>query len=631
MCGIAGFIHPAIPEGGARLCLARMLDLLAHRGPDGEGTHLAPGGVALGMRRLSIVDLEGGWQPIWNEDRTIGVVFNGEIYNHPELRAALEARGHRLQTQCDTEVLVHLYEDLGEAMLARLRGMFAFAILDLRQRRLFLARDHFGQKPLYYYARGGAFAFASELKALLTLPFVPRELDPEALLDFATWLSLPPPRTHFRFIRKLAAGSHLTVPLDTAVAGEPACYWRFELQEPAEIFDLDEGAEALDAALEESVRMHFRADVPVGVLLSSGLDSRTVAAYARELNPGGVSTFSVGYAEGGSELEGARLTAEELGTDHHELQITGAGIGEAIERVAWHLDEPIGDPAAFAVWEVCRIAREQVKVLLSGEGADELLAGYDVKYRSQLHTLGRSEAIRRLLGWVPGTRDPFPDSRLGRLRQRAHSSLEAEIAALRAQGFPGDVRHPRGVTTEQLARLRRREAEIGRTLVRRQRDVLGALLAFDVDWLLAESLLQKADKMSMAASIELRTPFIDLPFAEVAARLDSSLKLSEDTGKVVLRACLRRKIPEPRYRPKRGFALPLARWLRGELREPVEAALFSSRSVCLGVLDRTAVRRAWDDFLARQWDGALVFYSLWLYEAWHRAVVAAPAAPALAR
>jgi asparagine synthase (glutamine-hydrolysing) len=631
MCGIAGFIHPAIPEEEARACLVRMLDLIAHRGPDGEGMHTAAGGVAIGMRRLSIVDLEGGAQPVWNEDRTIGVVFNGEIYNHLELRAALEARGHRLHTQCDTEVLVHLYEDLGEAMLARLRGMFAFAILDLRQRRLFVARDHFGQKPLYYYARGGAFAFASELKSLLTLPFVPRETDPEALLDYATWLSLPPPRTHFRHIRKLAAGCHLTIPLDPTGVGEPVRYWRFDVQDPADIFDLDEGVEAIDAALDESIRMHFRADVPVGVLLSSGLDSRTVTAYARELNPEGVSTFSVGYAEEGSELEGARATAEELDTDHHELRISGPGIGEAIERVAWHLDEPIGDPAAFAVWEVCRFAREQVKVLLSGEGADELFAGYDVKYRSQLHALERSETIRRLLGWVPGTREPFPASRLGRLRRRARTSLEAEIVALRTQGFPGDVRSPRGVTPEQLARIRRREAEIGRALVRRQRDLLSALLAFDVDWLLAESLLQKADKMSMAASIELRTPFIDLPLASVAARLDSSLKLSEDTGKVVLRACLRRKIAEPRYRPKRGFALPLSRWMRGDLREQVEATLFSSRSVCLGVLDRAAVRRAWDDFQARRWDGALVFYSLWLYEAWHRAVVAAPAAPALAR
>ncbi len=630
MCGIAGFIHPSSSEAEARAKLGQMLDRIAHRGPDGEGMHIGQG-FAVGMRRLSIIDLEGGWQPIWNEDQTVGVVFNGEIYNHVELRAALEARGHRMRTGCDTEVLVHLYEDLGEGMLHRLRGMFAFAIIDLRQRRLFLARDHFGQKPLYYYSRSGAFAFASELKSLLALPFVPRETDPEALLDFATWLSLPPPRTHFRHIQKLAAGCHLSVPLDASVAAEPKHYWSFEVREPADIFDLDEGVEALDAVLDESVRMHLRADVPVGVLLSSGLDSRAIVAYTRDLNPEGVSTFSVGYAEEGSELEGARATAEELGTDHHELQITGTGIGEAIDRVAWHLDEPIGDPAAFAVWEVCKFAREHVKVLLSGEGADELLAGYDVKYRSQMHTLERSEAIRRVLGWLPGTRDPFPPTRLGRLRRRAGGSLEAEIVALRAQGLPGDQRFPRGETPAQLARLRVREAEIGRTMVRRQRDLLSALLAFDVDWLLAESLLQKADKMSMAASIELRTPFIDLPLANVAARIDSSLKLSEDTGKIVLRACLRRKISEPRYRPKKGFVLPLSRWLRGELREQVEAEIFSANSACLQVLDRKCVRLAWDDYQARRWDGALVFYSLWLYEAWHRTVATAPPAAAFAR
>jgi asparagine synthase (glutamine-hydrolysing) len=630
MCGIAGFLNPSWPEAEAREHLGEMLGLIAHRGPDGEGTHLAPGGVAIGMRRLSIIDLEGGWQPIWNEDETIAVVFNGEIYNYVELRVALEGKGHRFRTHSDTEVLVHLFEDDGEKMVHRLRGMFAFAILDSRKRRLFLARDHFGQKPLYYFVGGGRFAFASELKCLLALPFVPRGIDPSALLDFATWLSLPPPRTHFSAIRKLRAGSHLTVALDTGAVSEPGCYWRFELREPAEIHDLDAGVEAVDAALAESVRLHFRADVPVGVLLSSGLDSRTVVAYARSLCPQGVSTFSVGFAEAGSELDGARETARELGTDHHELKITGTSIGDALEKVAWHLDEPIGDPAAFAVWEVCKFAREHVKVLLSGEGADELFAGYDVKYRSQLHTLGRSQTIRRLLGWLPRTHEPFPRTRLGRLRRRARTSLEEEIAQLRTQGLPGDQRWPRGVTLAQLEQMRRSEAEIARTTVRRQRDLLSSLLALDVDWLLAESLLQKADKMSMAASIELRTPFIDVPLAAVAARLDSALKLGPDTGKIVQRACLARKIAEPAQRPKKGFVLPLARWLRGELREQVEAEVFSSRSACMNVLDRASVRRAWDDFQIRRWEEPLLFYSLWLYEAWHRTVVSAPAA-ALAR
>ncbi len=605
-----------------------MLDLIVHRGPDGAGTHIAPG-LALGMRRLSIIDLEGGWQPIWNEDKSLGVVFNGEIYNYVELRRDLLAAGHVFRTETDTEVLVHLYEDHGPAMLAKLRGMFAFALLDRRQNRVFLARDHFGQKPLYYFAHGGRFAFASELKALLTLPFVPRDTDPEALLDFATWLSLPSPRTHFQHIHKLPAGSHLTVDLATGTTTGPQRYWRFELNAAPEIHDLSAAVDLIDAALEESVRVHFRADVPVGVLLSSGLDSRTVAAYARTLNPDGVSTFSVGYAEAGSELEGARETAREIGTDHHELKITGSGVGGVIDQLAWHLDEPIGDPAAFAVWQVCKFAREHVKVLLSGEGADEIFAGYDQKYRPQIATIERSTQLQRWAGLLPATDDPYPATRFGRLRRRAHGSSAAEIVQLRAEGFPGNQLHPRGLTAAQLARVRRREREIGASIVRPQRDRLGTLLAFDVDWLLGESLLQKADKMSMAASIELRTPFIDLPLATAAARLHSSLKLGPETGKIVLRACLQRRLNEPANRPKKGFAMPLAAWLRGELRAQVEAELFAENAALFAGLDRPLVRRAWDEFQSGEWDGALIFYTLWLYEAWHRTVVRAPISSAL--
>jgi len=623
MCGIVGFVEKSWPEEEARTRLGAMLGLIAHRGPDGEGTHVA-GGLAMGMRRLSIIDLAGGTQPIWNEDRTIGVVFNGEIYNYVELRAELQGKGHQLRTQSDTEVLVHLYEEEGERLVQRLRGMFAFAILDSRKRTLFLARDHFGQKPLYWFAGGGRFAFASELKCLLALPFVPRDLDPEALPDFATWLSLPPPRTHFRHIRKLPAGSHLTVPLDSTAVPEPVRYWRFEIQEPAAIHDRETAVASIDAAFSESIRLHFRADVPVGILLSSGLDSRMVATYARELHPEGVSTFSVGYTEAGSELEGARESARDLGTEHHELTIAGTDVGRRIDQLAWHLDEPIGDPAVFAVGQVCKFAREHVKVLLSGEGADELFAGYDMKYRSHLATIGRSDAIRRFAGWLPDAGEPFPTTRFGRLRRRAHTLRAAEIASLRAQGLPGDQRHPRGLTPEQLRRLRRREAEIGRALARPQRDLLSTLLAFDVDWMLGESLLQKADKMSMAASIELRTPFVDVPLADAAARLDSRLKLGEATGKLVLRECLARHIAEPIDRPKKGFPMPLGRWLRGELRDQVEAEIFSENAACFVALDRTEMRRAWDDFQAGRWDGALTFYSLWLYEAWHRTVVKSP-------
>lgn len=601
-----------------------MLDLIVHRGPDGAGTHTSAG-VGIGMRRLSIIDLDGGWQPIWNEHLAVGVVFNGEIYNYVELREELRADGHSFKTDTDTEVLVHLYEDYGPAMLGKLRGMFAFAIIDKAKGQLFIARDHFGQKPFYYYVGSNRFAFASELKSLLALPFVPRDTEPEALLDFATWVSLPPPRTHFRSIRKLAAGSHLTVDLQTGgIVQQPLRYWRFGYEAAPDIHKLDDAVDLIDAAIKDSIKVHFRADVPVGVLLSSGLDSRTVAAYARDLNPGGVSTFSVGYQEAGSELEGARETAQEIGTKHHELKITGTDVGKVIDKVAWHLDEPIGDPAAFAVWQVCTFAREHVKVLLSGEGADEIFAGYDHKYRAQIATIERSEKLRRWLGWLPETLVPYPSSRFGRLRRRARGSLEAEIVQLRAEGLPGNQLHPRGLTDAQLERVRRREKEIGDAMVRRQHDLLGTLLAFDVDWLLGESLLQKADKMSMAASIELRTPFLDVPLAAAAARLHPSLKLNSKTGKVVLRSCLQRRLKEPPNRPKKGFFMPLAAWLRGELREQVEGELFSSRAAIFAGLDRTRMKKAWDEFQAGKWDDALIFYTLWLYEAWHRTVVRAP-------
>ncbi|RYD74147.1 MAG: asparagine synthase (glutamine-hydrolyzing), partial [Verrucomicrobiaceae bacterium] len=320
MCGIAGFLDPTCPSGEARARLSLMLNRVAHRGPDGEGTHCADG-IAIGMRRLSIIDLEGGSQPIWNEDQTIGVIFNGELYNYVELTQELRGKGHHFRTHTDTEVLVHLYEQCGEAMLSRLRGMFAFAILDMRQRRLFLARDHFGQKPLYYSAAAGRFAFASELKCLLTLPWVDDSRDPDAFLDFATWMSLPAPRTHFRSIRKLPAGHFLSLPLTAESLPTPTCYWRYDLTTPPDLLSADAAGEEVDCIVRDSVRVHLRADVPVGVLLSGGLDSRMVSAYAQELQEGRMQTFTVGFGEADSELPEAEKTAREIGSQHHTLEL----------------------------------------------------------------------------------------------------------------------------------------------------------------------------------------------------------------------------------------------------------------------------------------------------------------------
>jgi asparagine synthase (glutamine-hydrolysing) len=616
MCGIAGFIDRLLPEPQAHRFLAEMLGRIVHRGPDGSGTHFAPQhGLALGMRRLSIIDLEGGAQPIWNEDRTIGVVFNGEIYNYLDLQRDLGAAGHVLRTRSDTEVLVHLYEQHGEAMLEHLRGMFAFAIFDLRTERLLIARDHFGQKPLYYTCAGGRFAFASELKSLFAVPWVSRERDPTAFPDYCAWLSLPPPRTHYRHVAKLAAGSLISIALSRPDDVKPRKYWRYSPSaQPA-----DATVEELDAALRDSLRVHLRADVPLGVLLSGGLDSRTVSAYAREQVNGTMQTFTAGFDGGDSEAAEAAKTAREIGSRHHTIDLTAADLGGSIERVAHHLDEPVGDPAAFAVLKICAYARQHVKVLLSGEGADELFAGYDARYLGMMQTLERSAWLRPLRLFLPRPDPAAPRTRWNRLRERVHHTRASEAVALRMEGLPGDIRAPRGFTPDQLRRLRERCREIAQDVYRPQRDLLSELLALDLDWQLPESLLQKADKMSMGSSIELRTPLLDVKIAELAARVPRGLKLPPGgPGKLLLRQCLARKLHEPLTRPKKGFPVPLREWFTGPLREQVEAALFATVAASREHLDPALLRTAWSDYLRGAWDGGSFFYALWLYETWAR-------------
>ena len=621
MCGIAGFVDRSEPDASA--ALRRMLDRIRHRGPDGEGTHFeTQHGLAFGMRRLSIIDIGGGSQPIWNEDGSIGVVFNGEIYNYVELRRELQAGGHRFRTHSDTEVLVHLYEESGSAMTKRLRGMFAFCIFDRARGKLLIARDHFGQKPLYYSFAKGRFAFASELKCLLGLPWVSRDLDAEAFLDFISWLSLPAPRTHLRHVQKLPAGCVLELSLGSPDQVLIHRYWTCRLDGPPDLTDPDAAAAELDRALHDSVRVHLRADVPVGVLLSSGLDSRTIAAYAQELQGGRMQTFTVGFGDGDSEQAGAAQTAREIGSLHHDIELTAEDLAASIGRIASHLDEPIGDPAAFAVLKVCELARNHVKVLLSGEGSDELFAGYEGRYAGMLHTLARSESLRRIAPFLPRSRGFASHSRFQRLCARAHRTPAGEALALRIEGLPGDIRSPRGLTDAQLARLEERVETIAAVSFRAQRDTLSSLLTLDLDWQLAESLLQKADKMSMAASIELRTPILDTGVAKVAARIPSSLKLPPGgPGKLILRKVLARKLNEPMNRPKLGFPVPLAQWLAGPLHDRVRDEVFAANSAVCEQLDRKLLTAAWEDTVAGRWDGGRVFYALWLYEVWRRTVL----------
>jgi asparagine synthase (glutamine-hydrolysing) len=614
MCGIAGIIDSKSSDLDGDL--ARMLQRLVHRGPDGEGRHIdRERSVALGMRRLSIIDLEGGWQPIWNEDHTICAFFNGEIYNYLELGEELRRSGHRFRTRSDTEVLVHLYEEYGEQMTKFLRGMFAFCIFDRQSDSLFLARDHFGQKPLYFTRSGDRFAFASELKALLALPWVDRELDDDAFLDFVAWLSLPAPRTHFRSIRKLPAGCSMRVSL-TAPKCEPQRYWRYELTARPDLTDIDSAIAELDRALSESVALHLRADVPLGILLSSGLDSRTVLAYAQAHQGGKAKSFSVGFGSDDSELIGAADTARELGSEHHQLELHADDLANSLEEVINLLDEPIGDPACFAVLRLCKFARGYVKVLLSGEGSDEILAGYEGRYAGMLATMGRSRKMRLLAPILPKSAVHASPSRWDRLSYRAQSSPASEVVQLRIEGLPGDIRTPRGLNSQQLGALQERIRSFGEKVFRPQRDELSSLLMLDLEWQLAESLLQKADKMSMGASIELRTPILDIEVARVASRIPSELKLPlGGPGKFVLRKLLATKLDEPIDRPKRGFPVPVRQWLKGPLRERIEGELLSANSFVGQQLENARLQAAWRDFLAG-WDASRIFFALWAYEKW---------------
>jgi asparagine synthase (glutamine-hydrolysing) len=615
MCGIAGFVDPS--DHDASRIMDAMLGAIYHRGPDGEGSFVSrDASFAVGMRRLSIIDLQTGDQPIWNETKNIGVVFNGEIYNYKELTAALSARGHTFRTHSDTEVLVHLYEEYGDDMVGHLRGMFAFCIFDLDRRVLFFARDYFGQKPLYYTKNGPRFGFASEIKALLALPWVDRQLDRDAFLDYVCWLSLPPPRTHYRNIWKLPAGCCARLSIDTNDLAIRR-FWQLDQSPSPDLTSEEEAYARLDETLADSISKHLRADVPIGILLSSGLDSFAILSYAQKELGSAVNTFSVGFGNADSELEGAAKAAHEAKSLHHQLELTVDDFAASIDKALYLLDEPIGDPACFAVLRLCELARGHVKVLLSGEGSDELFAGYEARYLGALDTLNRSEPLRRLGALLPAPNSPWESSRWQRLLARAHSTAGGELVNLRSEGFPGDVRHPRGLKDDQRNRLFERSRMISRDSFRVQPDRLGSLLAFDVDWQLPESLLQKADKMSMGASIELRAPFLDIEVAKLATRIPSHLKLPKTgPGKQVLRRMLASRFPS-RTVPvvKKGFPIPLREWMTGPLREQIQAELFSSRSSILQQLDGGLLRKAWDDFLGG-WDGGRVFYSLWLYEKW---------------
>ncbi|HKR78821.1 MAG TPA: asparagine synthase (glutamine-hydrolyzing) [Nitrospira sp.] len=613
MCGIAGIVSQKQQTVDVEE-LRAMCAALVSRGPDDEGTFVKDG-AGLAMRRLSIIDLETGHQPVSNEDGSIWVVLNGEIYNYRELRSELERRGHRFSSATDTEVIVHLYEEHGADCVQALRGMFAFAIWDGPRRRLMLARDRIGIKPLYYGTAAGRFMFASELKAILQLPEVDRRLNWQALAHLLAYGTTPPGESIVDGIHKLEPGHWLR--LDAKRDPVVERYWELRFH-PNERRSEAETVEELRAKLQESVRYHLVSDVPVGAFLSGGIDSSAVVASMAASSSSRIKTFSIGFREEEfNELPYARLVAQRFGTDHHEL-VLQPDVAALLEHLAWDLDEPFGDSSAIPTYMVSRLAGQHVKVVLSGDGGDELFGGYD-KYVVE----GRDRMARFLPGSVRAllarTSDALPEDAKGKQFLEYLSKPDGERYVYATTLFRRD--HQQRLLTD-WARDQIGEAHPERLclerLGRHEGHWLSTLQDLDFRHYLPLDILTKVDRMSMAHSLEARVPLLDHPFVEFAATIPAEWKLHRGRTKHIFVKALRGWLPdEVLDRSKKGFGVPLNRWFRGPLRPVVQELLLSDTFRRRGIFDAAYVKR----LIERQEQGRPLDLHLWTlmsFELWCR-------------
>ncbi len=621
MCGIAGVAWTDPQRLSAPGYGARLLDPLKHRGPDGFGIDDFPG-CTLAQRRLSIIDLGGGRQPLGNEDGSIQVAFNGEIYNYRELRERLLARGHRFRTDSDTEVIVHLYEERGPDLVHDLRGMFAFALWDAPRRRLTLARDRFGKKPLVYWRGPQGLHFGSELKALAAAPGFPRDLDAAALDDYLMYQYVPHPRTIFAAANKLPPG-HVA----TYEAGRFECreYWRPPLQTETPIAPAAAIAKTREL-LTEAVRLRMVAEVPLGAFLSGGVDSTIIVGLMQKLSPTPVKTFSIGFpVKAFDETAFARRAAEHLGTEHHEFRVEPDAVG-IVGNLAWHYDEPFADSSAVPTWYVSEITRRQVTVALSGDGGDELFCGYP---RYQAMRLGERfdrlpAPLRALAAAGFWQRLPAPARQKSKRRRalkllrvlrdpalrryRAWVSIFDDAARhdLYAPGFRDSLGgRDAGAWLESLF------AELP------DRDLVTRTTYADQRSYLVGDILCKVDIASMAHGLEVRCPFLDQEVAAFAGSLPIGLKLRGRVGKWLLKEAFPELLPpDLRHRPKMGFGVPIDSWLRNELAPMCEGVLFSQRARERGWFDPAEVRRLYDEHRAARWDHSYRLWALLMLEQW---------------
>jgi asparagine synthase (glutamine-hydrolysing) len=591
-----------------------MCGVMAHRGPDDEGVYIGDG-VAIGMRRLSIIDLNNGSQPISNEDGTVWIVFNGEIYNYQELRRDLERRGHTLRTASDTETIVHLYEDLGPRCVDRLRGMFAFAIWDTRRRQILLARDRMGIKPLYYYERNGQLLFSSELKPILQLGQVERSLDWESVGHLFTTLATPSTRSIVKGVSKLEPARFAVASQGRNIRVER--YWDVDFS-PNERATEAEFVEELRDRLAESVRLHQVSDVPVGAFLSGGLDSSAVVAMMSRPKDVDLKTFSIGFAEAShDELPYARQVAAQFGTDHYDL-VLRPNVVQIVEDLTWYLDEPFGDTSAIPTYMVSKLAAEHVKVVLSGDGGDELFAGYD-KYVVEGRERMRERiprGIRKAAGAVGAM---MPHGMTGR-RFLRHLALEGPARYFDASTMFHADEMRRLFRTEALAQIARHDPwSVSRAEWREPSgDWLAAAQYDDINRYLPLDILTKVDRMTMAHSIEARPPLLDHKFVEFAATIPARFRLQGRDTKYIFKKAMRGILPDSIIdRQKHGFAVPLARWFRGELEGFARDVLLSGTCRERGIFDTRSVEHLFQ-LHARGRDLDLQLWTMLSFELWCR-------------
>lgn len=633
MCGIIGFINLDHQQTASEQIARSMAGAIIHRGPDDEGFYFNKN-VAMGMRRLSIIDLAGGHQPIGNEDGSVWVVFNGEIYNYRELRQRLLARGHQLKTNSDTEVIVHLYEDHGDDLVQHLNGMFGLALWDQRRQRLLIARDRMGEKPLYFTQTGEAFVFASELKALVEHPSVERRINLLALRKYLQYEFVPSPHTMLEEVHKLPPAHRL---IFENGRWRTECYWKISYDDERLKISEEEAAEEIRNRLREAVRMRLVSDVPLGVLLSGGIDSSSMAEMACEAAGGRVKTFSIAFEEKSfDESSYARRVAAQLGTEHYEQRFTEGQMLDIVPEIPRLLDEPLGDGSLIPTFLLSRFTRQHVTVALGGDGGDELFAGYPTYGAHRMANLYqrlprflRSGIIEPAVARLPvSTENLSFDFKAKRfVRGASHAAGTRHTIWM---GSYDAVEQRKLLKPEIIAACP--DAEVfdeilpfdwlnGNHQATRKLDLIEHMMTLDARLYLAECVLFKVDRASMAASLETRAPFLDHTFVEFVLKLPVEMKLkgrlSGWTGKYILKKAMRGRLPDEVIdRPKKGFGMPVAKWVKGELRGFVRDTFSPERLNRRGLFNADYVQRMLDEHERGVADHRKLIWTLLMFEMW---------------